>query len=290
MPVAVVVSRVTPSSRARRVLPRLALVALLGSAVSAAQATAYLGSTIGLVDGTSPCSRSAQIPNTTQQDTLHLALSACGTQSAEARGAATGVLGLRASSAGGTSGIRATSASISLLDHWVIAVPPGTANGSVFTIPVTLKIDGAVSAGAVHDARSPGFLQYTVSVIDFYGSGPGFFAQDYIGATGPFAQTLTGSVTFNYLGAAVPSTLEVSMDLSIPALYDGTVDFYNTAALSLGLPPGFTATTSSNIPLVALPNDPPPTGAVPEPGTLTLGGIGLLALVGRTRRKVFARR
>jgi hypothetical protein len=65
------------------------------------------------------------------------------------------------------------------------------------------------------------------------------------------------------------------MNLFVTGLFEGTVDCYNTAAASITLPAGFTASTSSGLPLVFAP--------VPEPdtGALLVGGLLTLALVRR---------
>jgi hypothetical protein len=63
----------------------------------------------------------------------------------------------------------------------------------------------------------------------------------------------------------------------MPGLTEGALDFYNSAAASILLPAGFSATTSSGLPLVFAPTPVPE----PSPAALLLAG---LACVGLARR------
>jgi len=126
------------------------------------------------------------------------------------------------------------------------------------------------------------FLDYGLSVRDLYAGLSAttlFAANGAISTTGAFTQTFNGNVNFRYFGpgSALPMTAEVVANLFLPGLDEGVVDFYNTASISMQLPSGFSATTSSGLPLVFAP--------VPEPRTnaMMLAGLGLLAW--RARRQ-----
>jgi hypothetical protein len=94
-------------------------------------------------------------------------------------------------------------------------------------------------------------------------------------------QTFNGVVAFSYTGQPLP--VAVSMSLSVPGLFNGSVDFYNTAWIAMSLPAGFSATTSSGLPLVFAP--------VPEPSSGVLFGAGLaLLLLARPIMKCSLRR
>ena len=73
---------------------------------------------------------------------------------------------------------------------------------------------------------------------------------------------------------------EVTMNLSLPGLNEGVVDFGNTASIGMVMPAGYSAVTSSGLVLdFAAP--------VPEPASVAmlLGGLGVLALAVRRRRQ-----
>jgi hypothetical protein len=101
-------------------------------------------------------------------------------------------------------------------------------------------------------------------------------------ATGAFSRTVTGNINFNYYGpgGGLPTMAEVTMNLSLPGLNEGMVDFGNTASIAMVLPAGYSAVTSSGLVLdFAAP--------VPEPASVAmlLGGLGVLALAVRRRRQ-----
>jgi PEP-CTERM motif len=270
-----------PSLHARRAL----VAACLGcAAVGEAGATAQLGGVVstGFAAGFGLCNRSQVVPLDTLQDTfaLHLAASCDGgaaTASGDLRAdAASGSIGMQLSAAGAA----AASAEVRYFDTWLLNVAPGTLPGT-FTIPVVFKLEGSVTPGSV--ARLGGnFLQYTFDTRDLYAGLP-MSVVGSVTAVGAFAQTFAGTVDFRYLGvgSALPTTAEVEIILSAPQIEAGTLDFFNTASVSLALPFGWSATTSSGLPLSFVP-----TAAVPEPASMALMLLGLVCMGGCALRRV----
>ncbi|MGV8991772.1 MAG: PEP-CTERM sorting domain-containing protein [Thiobacillus sp.] len=244
-----------------------------------AHATATLGGVVSLVGGSGTCNYSQLVPLNTQQDTFLLSgANGClgGSSSVDLHGeAATGTIGLRATSSGNGLGSFQAAAQVYYSDHWLITPSAGLANGT-YTIPVSLTLDGNISSGALNGFQFNRFLDYGMSVRDLYGglAAPSLFSTyGSIATTGVFSQTFDGNVSFNYYGpgSGLPMTAEVTATLSLPGLNEGLVDFYNTAAISMQLPSGFSAKTSSGMALVFPP--------VPEPQTnaMMMAGLGLVA-------------
>lgn len=261
----------------------LATVAVLVG--NQADATATLGGVASLVGSSGTCNFNKLIPLNTQQDTFVLsgATGCLGTSSSvDLHGeAATGTIGLRATSSGNGLGSSQAAAQVYYSDHWLLSPPVGAAVGT-YTIPVSLTLEGNISAGALSGFQFNRFLDYSLSVRDLYAGLSAttlFAANGSISTTGAFTQTFNGNVNFRYFGpgSALPMTAEVIASLSLPGLNEGFVDFYNTASISMQLPSGFSATTSSGLPLVFPP--------VPEPRTnaMMLAGLGVLAW--RVRRQ-----
>jgi hypothetical protein len=256
---------INASSRAGWVL---AAVALCLSA--RAGATASIGGTVSVVAGSGVCSNSAQVPGNTAQNSFLLSRStACsgGSASVSLQGsAATASVGLLATSSGSGIGSSQAAGQVLFSDQWQIAVPAGTPFGTI-NLPVSLALDGVVSPGAQVDPTVGRFIDYSLSIgVPF-----SFNVLSAVGSVttdGVFAKTFNGVVGFGYSGQ--PLKVAVSMSLITSGLFNGTVDFYNTAAISMTLPPGYSATSSSGLPLVF--------AAVPEPagGAMLAAGLALL--------------
>lgn len=243
-----------------------------------AQATALLGGTISLnMAGSSSCAFNASVPTTTPQDTFALSgatptLPICGgrTMSAAMQGdAATPSVGLKLSASGP---LTTGSALVKFTDEWSFTVPAGTPTGLVM-FPVTFSLDGVVSPGATYAPAVGRFLDYTFALADKSGFADPlqtFRVDGQVTSTGTMVQSWNGTIAiYNYNSPALPMTAVVEPDLSIPNLLEGTVDFFNTASVRMSLPAGFTAHSSSGLPLF----EPPL--AVPAPAT---GGLLALAL------------
>jgi hypothetical protein len=242
-------------------------------ASGAASATARTGGIISATfsEAFGACNKSSQVPQTTLQDSFNLALSAsCAAGSVSGTlwaDTATGSAGLRVIAAGTGS----ASAQVSLHDTYVLTPPAGTAVGT-YLIPVRLHIDGSVAAGSTGSSGS--FLSYGMALADGSGSNlpfATFSANSNVTSIGAYSQTFNSGLSVRYFGASsLPTTVDFTVNLTAGQFKDGTLDFYKTALVSLALPDGWSAVTSSGLPVVS---------AVPEPTTavLLLLGMGVLA-------------
>jgi len=260
----------------------LAIACLAMAFGDEAGATAMIGASVGAAAGNFACIDSRLVPGDTLQDTLALHLAAsCNGGSASLdmhADAATPSIGLKATSAGNGFGSSQAGGQVSFSDRWVLTPPTGTALNTTITIPVSLKLEGNISAGAVFDPHYGRFLDYTLLVADK--NNPilyQFTAFGQIATTGAFSQVFNGSVSFADLGTG-EFTAVVEMDLSLLGLFEGSLDFFNTASITMDLPPGFSATTSSGLPLNFTQ-----AAAVPEPetGMSMLLGLGLAGFLAR---------
>lgn len=274
----------------RTTLLRLATACAGLACAGQALATANLGGVVStsFTGGFGSCNKSQLVPQGTPQDTFALNLAAsCDGGAATASGnlkanADTGTVGLKLSANGGAS----AAAQVRYYDTWLVNVAPGTLPGT-YTIPVTYKIEGSVTPGSFARLGNQ-FLEYSISTRDFYAGllPPSFYsATGKVTSTGSFLQTYAANVAFRYFGpgSALPMTAEVEIILTAPQIEHGTMDFFNTAAVGLSLPAGWSATTSSGLPLAFAT-------AVPEPatGALLLLGLGGLGALARSRQRASA--
>lgn len=245
-----------------------------------AAATASIGGVMSLVGGAGGCNVSALVPLDTLQDNFVLsrATGCAGTSSdAQIRGsAATASVGLRAASSGNGLGSSQVAAQVRLADQWLISVPAGTPLGTL-VLPVALHLEGSISLAASYGFQFNSFLQYTMNI-----GPPGSFnalqANGAIATTGAFAQTFSGNVAWQYTGQPLQAAIELS--LFMPGLNEGTLNFYNSATASIQLPAGYSATTSSGLPLVFAP--------VPEPSPAALLVAGLVFVLLAPRLRINA--
>jgi hypothetical protein len=237
-------------------------------------ALALTGGVVSLVGGSGTCNKSQQVPLDTPQDTFALAVStgcAGGSALGELRSDASSTsVGLHVNVSG--PGAQAA-AEVSLIDHWTIGVPVGTAPGTVFTLPASFRLEGDVAAGSTFGPAFGRFLDYSMSLSQF-GSLSGILQRNgQVASTGHFDQTFSGPVSFTYFGPGVATIADFEMQLFVFDLIQGDIDFFHTLSASLALPPGFTAASSSGTPLFV-------SSAVPEPETVSLMVLGLMAIAG----------
>jgi hypothetical protein len=246
---------------------------------SAAHATGYIGGIIStsFAEAFGACNKSALIPLDTRQDSFALNLAApcaAGSAGGDLKGsAASGSVGLKVFA----TGTGAVAAQVSLMDNWVLTPPAGTLAGD-YLIPVHLHVDGTITAGAT--TQRPAFLDYGLTLRDIYGglAPPAVFtAYGSVAGTGAYSKTFDSMLSVHYYGpgGGLKTTVETTAQMTVGQLEHGSVDFYSTAFASLDLPAGWTAVTSSGLPVVS----------VPEPGTAMLMLCGAAALLARRRMR-----
>ena len=258
-------------------------IAALGAVLAGhAGAAAQTGGAVSVSAAGCGPSVNRSVPTTTPQDTFTLsAVTACGGISADAQVRADALvpsIGLAAHAVNSSSNSSA-SAFVSLSDVWTVNVPPGTPVRGTFTLPVSFRLEGNVSPGALYGDRFDRFIDF-VGSLGQVGTATGLFqASGTVNTTGIIDQTFPGFATFTNYGPTVPTLANFEISLSMPFLQFGTVDFFNTLAAVVDVPPGFTITSSSGKTLFAVT-------PVPEPETylLLLVGVGVLA-TRRARRR-----
>jgi hypothetical protein len=218
------------------ILSRFTLSVFAVFACNHASATAMLGGVVSMVAGSGTCHYNKLVPLDTRQDTFALSgATSCsgGSTSVDLHGeAATGTVGLRATSSGNGLGSSQAAAQVYFSDLWQISVPTGAAVGT-YTIPVSLTLEGSISPAALSHFNR--FMDYNLSIRDLYSglsTNAVFEANGSITSTGVFSQTFSGNIDFRYFGpgSALPMTAEVIASLFLPGLDEGVVDFYNTAS------------------------------------------------------------
>lgn len=250
----------------------------LGGTPQASAAT--LGGVGSGVASTGACNYSFITPLNTVQDTYtQNGGTACGgeTSSVALSGdASTATISNAANSSGNkTTGSSSAFGTVQLTDTWLVSAPSGTPALSYINIPVEISIEGSVSPGSQAYFES-GFLSYNLKISDKYDPllpGNNFTIFGNITTTGIFSETFFGNINlYNYGSDLMPIAALVEMLLD-SAIYEGAVSI--TSSMKLILPDGFTAKTSSGIPLEFGTSGPSP---VPLPAALPLFAAGLSAM------------
>jgi hypothetical protein len=266
-----------------RTFPNWIASPLLALAVCGPATATTISGVAGAIASSGACNDTKQVQANTSaavRDTLELhAATSCNGQSAsvDLRGdSATATIGIKASANGTSTGSSQAAGEVALHDTWVFTVAPGHAPQTFISIPVSITLEGNISSDAIFDPVFGRFLDYSLFVTDFY-TNLGLLPSGKIATTGAFSQTFSGNVDLDYFGLnSLQSKLNIALQMDIVSLLHGTVDFYNTASISLDLPEGVSVVTSSGLPLRF---GSPVVGAVPEPGTIPLLLAGL-AIIG----------
>jgi hypothetical protein len=273
-----------------RAFPKWIASPMLALVVCGPATATIISGVAGAIGSSGACSDIKQVQANTPaaiRDTLELhAATACNGQSAstDLRGdAATATIGIKASSNGSSTGSSQGGGEVALHDTWLFTVAPSYAPGTFISIPVAITLEGNISSDAIFDPVFGRFLDYSLSITDFY-TNVGLQPFGKITTTGAFSQTFSGNVDLFYWGPnSLQSKLNIALQLDIVSLLHGTVDFYDTASISLTLPEGVSAFTSTGLPLQF---GAPVVRAVPEPGTipLLLAGLAMIGYRANSRR------
>ncbi len=265
----------------------------LCAAVSEASATMIGGVAAAHAGGSPGCQDTKVVPLTTVQNSVALSAStACLGESASVdlyADAATTSIGVKSAAnpaAGlGTQG----NAFVGLIDRWVFTLPASVATGTILSFPVSFTLDGSVALGSTYRSNFLRYMDYVFTISDPQ-QGYSQFQQTFqktgsITSPGVYADTFSGIINLINRGPGLGMLADVEMNLWIPGLESGLIDFYNTAKIFLDLPAGVSVTTSTGLPVIfGEPPVGPEPGSVPEPATWMLLMAGLAGVVGCRRR------
>jgi hypothetical protein len=160
-----------------------------------------------------------------------------------------------------------------LTDRLTFTVAGGIEPNEDLLVGVTFTLAGELSPDAAFDFQFGRFLDYSFAFSDSYS----LAADHFFSASGSVDSTsFTSPQVFTNVvkvrGAFL--TADVGMNLSLPGIHQGSVDFLNSATIALDLPPGVTFTSASGVFLTA-----------PEPGAFARAAGVLLPLWVVARRR-----
>jgi quercetin dioxygenase-like cupin family protein len=265
---------------------------VLCAAASEASATMIGGVAAAHAGGGSGCQDTKVVPLNTVQNSVALSASAaCLGESASVdlyADAATTSMGMKATANSGLKLGAQVNAFVGLIDRWVFTLPASIATGIILSIPVSFTLDGNVAPGSTYRSSYGRFMDYVFTISDpqqGYSQLQTFQKTGSITAAGVYADTFSGIINLINRGPGLGMLADVEMNLWIPGLESGLVDFYNTAKIFLDLPDGVSVTTSAGLPVTfGTPPVVPEPGNVPEPATWILLMAGLAGVVGCRRR------
>lgn len=268
----------------------------LCSAAFEASATMIGGVAAAHAGGGPGCQDTKVVPLTTVQNNLALSAStACLGESASVdlyADAAIASMGMKATANSGPKLGAQVNAFVGLSDRWVFTLPASVTAGTILSFPVSFTLDGSVAPGSSYRSSFSSFMNYVFTISDpqqGYSQFQTFQKTGAITTAGVYADTFSGIINLINRGPGLGMLADVEMNLSIPGLESGSIDFYNTAKIFLELPDGVSVTSSSGLP-VRFGNPPvvPEPGSVPEPATWMLLLAGLAGVVGCRRRPAAA--
>jgi hypothetical protein len=243
-----------------------------------ASAQAYsVGGTVSIFAGVPNCNDSDQVVNA-QLPSATTAAGCTATNGASASGSSladltTGSVGLEFLAIPVAGGYAGGAGQSSLTDQLHFSVAGGIGQDEDLLVDVTFTLDGALSPDALFDPSYGRYLDYSLHFYDFASFDPDH-ALTALGTvtTTPFLGPLTFSKVVKIRGAFL--TANVSLDLFVPGIIQGSVDFLNGATIALDLPPGVTFTSQSGAFLTA-----------PEPGATSLAAATLATFAALARRR-----
>lgn len=259
-------------------------------AVGTNASAALIGGVAAAHAGGSPgCQDTKAVPLNTVQNNLALSASvACLGESASVdlyADASTASVGMKASANSGVMLGAQVNAFVGLIDRWVFTLPASVATGTILSFPVSFTLDGNIAPGSSYRSSFSSFMNYVFTISDPQQGLSQFQQTGSITSPGVYADTFSGIINLINRGPGLGMVADVEMNLWIPGLESGLIDFYNTAKISLDLPAGVSVTTSTGLPVTfGTPPVVPEPGSVPEPASWMLLMTGLAGLAVRRRR------